>query len=267
MWAIAGVCDPERVWSSHLHVASEGALMTGIGLLAAFAAGTISFLSPCVLPLVPGYVSYIAGQGAEADVEGPRARLTALGLGLCFVLGFSMVFILFGAGATTLGQWLLSYRYQLNILGGALVIAFGLLMLGLFRPGWLLRDLRFHLDLPGGRPLGAVVLGTAFAFGWTPCIGPMLGAILTLSAGTASLSKGVTLLAVYAAGLGLPFLASALFTEALSRRIRVVGRLGRYLHMIAGAVMVAMGGAMVTGQLASFSYWLLATFPVLGRIG
>jgi cytochrome c-type biogenesis protein len=137
----------------------------------------------------------------------------------------------------------------------------------LLRPGWLLRDLRFHLDIPGGRPVGAGLLGIAFAFGWSPCIGPMLGAILTLSAGAASLSKGVTLLAVYAAGLGLPFLASALFTDTLVRRIRAVGRLGRSLQLLAGGVMIAMGGAMVTGELTSFSYWLLSTFPVLSRIG
>jgi len=244
--------------------------MTGIsaaGLLAAFAAGAISFLSPCVLPLVPGYVSYIAGSTVDGNAAGSPPSLAALGLGLCFVLGFSLIFVLFGAGASALGQWLLSYRYELNMLGGALVIAFGLLTLGLLRPGWLLRDLRFHLDIPGGRPVGAGLLGIAFAFGWSPCIGPMLGAILTLSAGAASLSKGVTLLAVYAAGLGLPFLASALFTDTLVRRIRAVGRLGRSLQLLAGGVMIAMGGAMVTGELTSFSYWLLSTFPVLSRIG
>jgi cytochrome c-type biogenesis protein len=244
--------------------------MTGIsaaGLLAAFAAGAISFLSPCVLPLVPGYVSYIADSTVDGNAAGPPPRLAALGLGLCFVLGFSVIFVLFGAGASALGQWLLSYRYELNMLGGALVIAFGLLTLGLLRPGWLLRDLRFHLDIPGGRPLGAGLLGVAFAFGWAPCIGPMLGAILTMSASAASMSKGVTLLAVYAAGLGLPFLVSALFTEALVRRIRAIGRLGRSLQMLAGGVMVAMGITMVTSELTSFSYWLLATFPVLARIG
>jgi cytochrome c-type biogenesis protein len=240
--------------------------MTAAGLLAAFAAGAISFLSPCVLPLVPGYVSYIAGGLAEGAVDGP-SRLATLGLGLCFVVGFSVVFVLFGAGASALGQWLLVHRYELNILGGALVIAFGMLTLGLLRPGWLLRDMRFHLDLPGGRPLGAGLLGVAFAFGWTPCIGPILGTILTLTAGAASLSKGVTLLAVYAAGLGVPFLAAALFTEALLRRIRMVGRLGRYLQMLAGTVMVAMGVAMCAGQLTTLSYWLLATFPILGKIG
>ncbi len=238
-----------------------------INLIAAFAAGAISFLSPCVLPLVPGYVSYIAGRTIEGDADRPPAALASLGLGLCFVLGFSLIFVLFGAGATALGQWLLSYRYQLNFLGGALVIAFGLLTLGVLRPAWLLRDARFHLDLPGGRPLGAGLLGVAFAFGWTPCIGPMLGAILTLSAGTASLSKGMMLLAVYAAGLGVPFLVSALFTDALARRIRTVGRLGRFLQMLAGAIMVIMGGAMMAGELTSFSYWLLATFPVLAEIG
>jgi cytochrome c-type biogenesis protein len=241
--------------------------MTNIGILAAFTAGAISFLSPCVLPLVPGYISYLAGRSARNPATGAPPRLAAFGLGLCFVLGFSVVFVLFGAGASAVGQWLLGYRYELNILGGALVIGFGLLTLGLLRPGWLLRDARLLLDIPGGRPLGAGLLGIAFAFGWTPCIGPILGAILTLSAGAASLSKGVTLLGAYAAGLGLPFLASALFTDALVHRIRAIGRLGRSLQMVAGAVMVAMGGAMITGELTSFSYWLLATFPALGRIG
>jgi cytochrome c-type biogenesis protein len=235
--------------------------------MTAFAAGAVSFLSPCVLPLVPGYISYLAGHSARNPATSLPPRLAAFGLGLCFVLGFSIIFVLFGAGASALGQWLLSYRYELNIIGGALVIAFGLLTVGLLRPGWLLRDMRLHLDIPGGRPLGAGLLGIAFAFGWTPCIGPILGAILTLSAGAASLSKGMMLLAVYAAGLGLPFLLSALFTEALVRRIRAIGRLGRSLQMLAGGVMVAMGAAMITGEFTSFSYWLLETFPVLARIG
>lgn len=244
--------------------------MTGASiavLASAFLAGTVSFVSPCVLPLVPGYVSYLAGRTVEHPTDRPLARLATFGLGLCFVIGFSLIFILFGAGASALGQWLLIHRYELNLLGGVLVIAFGLLTVGLVRPNWLLRDLRFHLDIPGGRPLGACLLGAAFAFGWTPCIGPMLGSILTLSAGAASLSKGVTLLAVYAAGLGIPFLASALFTEALLRRIRTIGRLGRSLQIVAGSVMVAMGAAIISGELTSFSYWLLATFPALGRIG
>ena len=240
--------------------------MTNIGLLAAFAAGAVSFLSPCVLPLVPGYVSYLAGRSARNPATA-APRLAAFGLGVCFVLGFSIVFVLFGAGASAVGQWLLGYRYELNIVGGGLVIGFGLLTLGLLRPGWLLRDVRLHLDIPGGQPLGAGLLGIAFAFGWTPCIGPILGAILTMSAGAASLSKGVTLLAAYAAGLGVPFLASALFTDALTRRIRAIGRVGRTLQVGAGAVMVTMGAAMITGELSSFSYWLLATFPALARIG
>jgi cytochrome c-type biogenesis protein len=241
--------------------------VTNIGLLAAFAAGAVSFVSPCVLPLVPGYISYLAGHSARNPATAAPPRLAAFGLGLCFVLGFSVVFVLFGAGASALGQWLLGYRYQLNIFGGALIIGFGLLTLGLLRPGWLLRDARLHLEIPGGRPLGAGLLGMAFAFGWTPCIGPILGAILTLSAGAASLSKGVSLLAAYAVGLGLPFLASALFTEALVRRIRAVGRLGRSLQFVTGGVLVVMGAAIITGELSSFSYWLLATFPALARIG
>jgi cytochrome c-type biogenesis protein len=216
-------------------------------------------------PAAHAWLYFLPGRSFRQATSLPP-RLAAFGLGLCFVLGFSLIFVLFGAGASAVGQWLLSYRYELNILGGILVIAFGLLTVGVLRPGWLLRDTRLHLDIPGGRPLGAWLLGVAFAFGWTPCIGPMLGAILTLSAGAASFSKGVTFLAVYAAGLGVPFLASAVFTEALTRRIRSIGRLGRILQLLSGGVMVAMGVAMITGELTSFSYWLLDTFPVLSRV-
>ena len=159
-----------------------------IGIIAAFSAGTVSFLSPCVLPLVPGYISYVAGhamQGASAPIA-PTGRLRTVGLSLCFVLGFSTVFVIFGASATALGQLLLVYRYELNIVGGAIVIGFGLLAIGLLRPAWLLRDLRMTPALPRGRPIAAYVLGAAFAFGWSPCIGPILGAILTIGAGAAT---------------------------------------------------------------------------------
>jgi cytochrome c-type biogenesis protein len=158
--------------------------ISNIGVLTAFAAGAISFLSPCVLPLVPGYVSYVAGESA-ADGEADRGfwlRLKALALSLYFVLGFSTVFVLLGASATALGQLLLSYRYELNIVSGVVVIIFGLFVTGLMRWSWMTRDVRFHAALEGGRPLSAYVLGLAFAFGWTPCIGPILGAILTVSA-------------------------------------------------------------------------------------
>ena len=240
--------------------------VSGIGLLTSFGAGVISFLSPCVLPLVPGYVSYVAGDALTLSEEPPR-KLAALGLSLCFVLGFSTVFVLLGASATSIGQLLLSYRYEANLVGGAIVILLGLFMMGLAEIPWLQREFRMHVDLGGGRPLAAYVIGIAFAFGWTPCIGPVLGAILTTSAVAATVFQGVVLLSFYSLGLGLPFLAAAVFTDSLMLRIGVFRRLGRSLQLAAGAVVTAMGVAMVTGELTSFSYWLLDTFPILARLG
>jgi cytochrome c-type biogenesis protein len=241
-----------------------------IGLGAAFAAGMISFLSPCVLPLVPAYVSYVAGQ-SNASLARRRElheRLSALALSGVFVLGFGVVFVALGAGASALGSLLLRYRYEANLIGGAIVLAFGLLMIGMSRGmPWLQREWRFHPHLPGGRPTAAFVLGLAFGFGWTPCIGPVLGAILTLSATQAPGTGGVGLLAIYAAGLGVPFLLVALFTRELAARMRLLRRVGWILQIAAGVVLVAMGIAMMTGQLSRFGFWLLQTFPALGRIG
>jgi cytochrome c-type biogenesis protein len=243
---------------------------TAIGLAAAFGAGLVSFVSPCVLPLVPAYVSYVAGQPARADMSGPdvRERLAALGLSAFFVLGFSSVFIALGASATQLGRLLLQYRYEANLIGGAIVIAFGLMMLAMTRGiPWLQREFRFHPRIAGGRPLSAFALGVAFGFGWTPCIGPILGAILTVSATQTSASAGVGLLATYAAGLGVPFLLTALFTRELAGRFKNLRRFGAYLQVAAGIILILMGVAMTTGKLSAFSYWLLQTFPVFGRIG
>jgi cytochrome c-type biogenesis protein len=243
--------------------------ISGIGVLAAFLAGAISFLSPCVLPLVPGYVSYIAGRSVTGEPGGGAVvlRLPAVGLSACFVLGFSTVFILLGASATALGQLLLAYRYELNFAGGAVVILFGLFLVGLLRPTLLMREFRFHAAIPGGRPLSAYVLGLAFAFGWTPCIGPILGAILTVGAASTTVSSGVALLVIYSLGLGVPFLLAALFTDGLVARLKTFGRVGRFLQIAAGLILVLMGFAMVTGQLSVFSYWLLDAFPVLAEIG
>lgn len=244
--------------------------ISNIGVLTAFAAGLISFLSPCVLPLVPGYVSYVAGQSiadAEAGASGIWARLHTLGLSFYFVLGFSTVFVLLGASATALGQLLLGYRYELNIVGGIVVIVFGLFVVGLLRWSWMASELRIHAAIEGGRPLSAYVLGLAFAFGWTPCIGPILGAILTVSAATTTVSGGVVLLAIYSLGLGVPFLLTAMFTDAVSHRLKSVRRLGRWLQVVAGGAMVLMGLAMVTGQMSVMAYWFLDTFPILAKIG
>jgi len=240
-----------------------------LALGASFAAGLISFLSPCVLPLVPAYLSYVAGQSMLSDAHeiSVRHRLAAIGLSALFVLGFSTVFIILGASATALGRWLLAHQYEANLAGGILVVVFGVVMIGFVRLPWFERDLRFRPQFRRGQPLAAFVLGLAFAFGWTPCIGPVLGTILTASAVSATAQQGVLLLAVYSLGLGLPFLMAAIFTHALAGRLKSIGRLGRSLQVGSGVVMVGMGVAMLTGDLATFSYWLLEAFPVFSRIG
>ena len=243
--------------------------ISAIALVTAFGAGIVSFLSPCVLPLVPGYVSYVAGDRISQSHHATDSawRLSALGLSFCFVLGFSTVFIVLGAGATGLGQLLLRYKNEANIIGGVLVMTFGLFMMGLLKLSWMQRDLRFHGQIKGARPVGAYLIGLAFAFGWTPCIGPVLGVILTLSAVTATVSSGVALLGVYSLGLGIPFVATAMFTDAFLAWRKPIARIGRPLQIGAGAVMVLMGLAMITGQIAQAALWLLNTFPGLAAMG
>jgi cytochrome c-type biogenesis protein len=236
-------------------------------LATAFAAGVISFLSPCVLPLVPGYVSFVAGSSLEELRDRQAPRLQVLSLALTFVLGFTLVFVALGASATALGSALLSYHYELGLIAGVVVILFGLHLLGVTPIRWMNQEARLHLELGGGRLASALLLGIAFAFGWTPCIGPVLGAILTLGASTAEVGKGALLLAVYSLGLGLPFLLAALFTGALLARLKALGRAGRNLQRVAGGLLLVMGLLMVTGQLDRLAYWLLETFPALGRIG
>lgn len=243
--------------------------ISNIGIVTALTAGAISFLSPCVLPLVPGYISYVAGNSAGVGDGSPpiRARLAALMLSALFVLGFSTVFVALGAGATAISRTLLWYRYEANILGGIIIILFGVFVTGIVRLPWLQRDLRFQSAAAGGRPLGAYVLGLAFGCGWTPCIGPVLGAILTVSALSSTTSNGIALLSIYSLGLAVPFLLSALFTDGLAQRLRGLRRTGWALQIGAGGVMVLMGVAMITGRMSTFSFWLLEQFPVLTKIG
>src|SRR6516164_9406353 len=172
-------------------------ILSGIGLLTSFGAGVISFVTPCVLPLVPGYVSYVAGDALTGEAVKP---LAALHLSLFFVLGFSTVFMVLGASATTIGQLLLSYRQEENLVGGAIVLLLGLFMMGVAKLSWLQREYRLHLSVSGGRPVAAYIIGVAFAFGWTPCIGPVLGAILTTSTVAATVPQGVILLGFYSLG-------------------------------------------------------------------
>jgi cytochrome c-type biogenesis protein len=243
--------------------------LSSLALPAIFLAGVISFFSPCVLPLVPAYISYITGESVADTNNGQPiyARLPALALSLFFVLGFSVVFIVLGASASVLGQSLLKYRYETNIIGGAIIIVFGLFMTGLIKLPHLHRDTRFHVSLDGGGPVSAFVLGLAFGFGWTPCIGPVLGAILAASAVTATLNQGIALLSVYALGLSLPFLAAALFADKFLIRLKGMRRMGRTLHIVAGVILIVTGIAMITGYLSTFGFWLLKTFPVFSTIG
>jgi len=241
--------------------------LAGVGIATAFLAGIVSFLSPCVLPLVPAYVSYVAAQSVHRRHPSLATRLATVGISSFFVAGFATVFIAFGASATAVGRLFAQYRYELNIVGGVIIILFGLLLLGLLRrASWLQRDLRFHPRIAGGSPVTSYVLGLAFGFGWTPCIGPVLGAILTVSAtGT---STGVFgLLGAYALGLGVPFLVAALFLDRAARVLSRLRRFGWIMQMVAGLVLVAFGLAMMFGYVSIASLWLLDAFPALGRIG
>lgn len=244
--------------------------LSDIGILSAFMAGMISFLSPCVLPLVPGYLSYVAGRSLDElqSLESRRERFAVLGLSLTFVFGFTTVFVALGASATAVSRLLLTYKETANLIGGLIVISFGLFMTGLIKPRWLHLDIRFvHRLKTDGGPTGAYLLGVAFAFGWTPCIGPILGGILTMSASSAGAVNGIALLSVYSFGLGVPFLLTALFIGHFMSHMKRMGRWSRRIHIGGGLVMIAMGIAMITGYLSAFSYWLLDVFPALGRIG
>ena len=242
--------------------------ISAFALATSFGAGIVSFLSPCVLPLVPGYVSYIGGRSLDQGqtLTGSK-RFSALQLSLLFVLGFSTVFVILGASATALGHMLLTHKSEANVAAGAVIIVFGLLTVGLVQWSWLQRDLRFHPDLPGARPISAYVLGLAFALGWTPCIGPVLGTILTTSAASATVGQGIVMLSFYSVGLGLPFLVAALLTARMLRSLSAFRHFGRLLQIGAGGVMVLMGLAMITGQLSTFSFWLIETFPALAKVG
>ncbi|MCC7346087.1 MAG: cytochrome c biogenesis protein CcdA [Variibacter sp.] len=240
-----------------------------VTLLAALAAGALSFLSPCVLPLVPPYLVYLTGTSLERlaeDEPEEQVRWDALFAALLFVAGFSTVFIALGASASVIGTLIRSYSHELSIVAGVAIIVMGLHFLGLTPIALLKREKRFQTVPPVGL-WGAYVMGLAFAFGWTPCIGPILAAILAVAASEATVAKGAGLLAVYSAGLGIPFIAAAFAIEPFSA---FLVRFRRHLGMvekIMGALLVLTGAAFLTGWITTFSYWLLELFPVLGKIG
>ena len=229
-----------------------------LGLAVAFAAGLLSFLSPCVLPLVPSYVGFLTGM--TLPEMGGRRRVALLHA-LLFVGGFSLVFNLLGASATALGRALNYYQVWLQRVGGVLIIGFGLVCLGVFKAGWLTQERRIQLEHKPVGYLGSALVGMAFGAGWTPCIGPVLGAILGLAATSTDLSRGMLLLAVYSAGLAVPFLIAAV---AVERFLDWFQRFRRYLPWVmrvSGALLVLVGVLLLTGEFTRLAGWLQSFTP------
>ncbi|MGB0920232.1 MAG: cytochrome c biogenesis CcdA family protein [Alphaproteobacteria bacterium] len=243
-----------------------------IGYGAALLGGIVSFLSPCVLPLVPGYLCFVAGASldelAGADTPPDAAmRARALTAALAFVLGFSTVFVLLGASATALTQQIVPHLDVISQIAGGVIVIFGLHYMGVFRIPFLNREARFNPEGERASLVSAYLIGLAFAFGWTPCVGPILAAILALAGTSSSVGQGMSLLAVYSLGLGLPFLLAAL---GLGRFMSVMKRLRPHMGKIekgAGVLLVATGVLIAFGSLGAMSYWLIETFPALGKIG
>jgi cytochrome c-type biogenesis protein len=229
-----------------------------LGLVLAFSAGLLSFISPCVLPLIPSYLTFVTGVGFD---ELGNARRAAFVHALLFVLGFTLIFVALGASATVLGRVLLAYRVWITRLGGALVVLFGLYLLGVVRVAAFDRDRRVHLANKPVGYLGSVLVGVAFGAGWTPCLGPILGAILTYTAATAELSRGLPLLLAYSLGLALPFLVAAV---AVERFIETVARVRPHLarvSQVSGALLVIVGVLMMLDYFTVLATYLQAFTP------
>ncbi len=241
-----------------------------IGAGAALLAGLLSFVSPCVLPIVPPYLAYLAGisvsELSDDDIPPAVARRVLMAAAM-FVLGFTTVFVALGATASTIGQALAQYFDTLAVIAGLVIIVMGLHFLNVFRIGLLFREARFaQAGKPSG-PAGAYVMGLAFAFGWTPCVGPVLAAILFIAGAEESIARGAMLLAVYSLGIGIPFLAAALFA---SRFLGWMAGFRRHLgtvERIMGGLLVVTGVLFMTGSMSLIAQWLLESFPVFQAIG
>ena len=250
-----------------------------VTLLAAFGAGLLSFISPCVLPLVPGYLSYISGLsleemrgpgGAVAGTGGvgvavaasPAARRQVVLSSLAFIFGFSIVFVSLGAAASAIGQFLASQQALFNRIAGAIIIVFGLHTMGVLRIEWLYQEKRVHTSRKPAGFVGAALIGIAFAFGWTPCIGPILAGILALAGTQDTVGQGVRLLSVYSLGLGVPFLATALM---INRFFAAMSRIRRHYHkieLVSGVLLVIIGLLIFTNKFTVIAQWLTPYLPV-----
>jgi cytochrome c-type biogenesis protein len=231
--------------------------MSSLTPITAFFAGLISFLSPCVLPLVPGYLSLISGAGLE-ELKAPEANLMRRVMvnSIAFIVGFSVVFIALGLAATEVGQVLGIYKHLLARIAGVVIIIFGLHLTGIFKIKALYTDARLHSVKGSSTPVGAFVIGFAFAFGWTPCLGPILSGILAVAAEQNTLAKGALLLSIYSLGLAVPFLVTALLME---RFLKFYSRFRSHMHALevaSGGLLIALGILLVIGRFTLISNWL-----------
>ncbi len=236
-------------------------------LLISLAAGLISFLSPCVLPIVPPYLAYMSGVSMPDMMDQNKTNRPAIIASMFFVMGLSTVFIFLGFTASVFGQVFLRNQELFSQIAGAVIILFGLHFLRFIKIPFLYREARIDAGDKGGSAFGAYILGLAFAFGWTPCIGPILGSILSLAAQEDSVARGTTVLAAYAIGLGVPFVLSAVF---INRATKLMNRFKKHMGKVEkamGALLVFVGLMLLTGAFSRFSYWLLEIFPALALVG
>jgi cytochrome c-type biogenesis protein len=236
-------------------------------MLIALSAGLLSFLSPCVLPIVPPYLAYMGGVSMD-EIDGDKtARRRVLLCAVFFVLGLSTVFLMLGFAFSALGRTFLQFQDWFLMIAGIVVMIFGAHFVGVFRIGFLDQEARMEVGDKGGSAIGAYILGLAFAFGWTPCLGPILGTILGLAASEADVARGTTLLAAYAIGLGIPFLLVAAFFPRLKGVMNWMKRHMEKIERTSGLLLWTVGLMMITGQFAAMSYWMLEFFPALATLG
>ncbi|MBT3990878.1 MAG: cytochrome c biogenesis protein CcdA [Rhodospirillaceae bacterium] len=245
--------------------------MMEITFFGAFIAGLLSFASPCVLPLIPAYISFLGGaslsQLTEEDGIDAATQKRVFYSAIAFVLGFSTVFISLGATATAISAMIAQNSLLLGQIAGTIIVIFGLHYMGVFRIGFLNFEKRFHLENKPAGLIGSYILGLAFAFGWTPCVGPILASVLMVAASGDSVSYGISLLTVYAAGLGIPFLAAAFAVKPFMKFLSRFKKQMRKIEITIGVLLIITGIAIFTGDLAEASNWLLETFPAFTQVG
>ena len=253
-----------------MDLTSLGIDLSDVTIWAALLGGFISFISPCVLPLVPPYLCYMAGVSLDqltGDEESPRSQAYISFVSLCFVLGFTTVFVALGTGASFIGQFLLMHQVIMSQIAGVVIIIMGLHFLGVFRFAFMYKEARADSSQVSSGPLGSYVMGLAFAFGWTPCIGPILAAILAVAGAEASASKGALLLGAYSIGIGVPFMLAALFAKPF---LVFMNRFKKHLgsvEKVMGGLLVGTGVLFITGSMTLIANYLIEFFPALATIG